>query len=134
MNILIDTHIALWAIFDTSQLAANLRSTLEDGNNRIYYSMASVWEIAIKHNLHKENIPMPEEEFVKMCDDTGFYRLNIRPEHIYAVKTLIRPDSAPKHNDPFDRLMIAQAKTEGMQFITHDHMLKEYNEPCVFTV
>ncbi len=134
MNILIDTHIALWAISDTSKLSTELRRTLEDGNNRIYYSMASVWEVAIKHSLHKDDMPMPEEEFVKLCNDTGFYRLNIRPEHIYNVKTVIRPHTAPKHNDPFDRLLIAQAKTEGMQFFTHDQLLKDYDESCVYTV
>lgn len=134
MNILLDTHIALWAISDSAKLSTELKDMLINENNSIFYSIASVWEVAIKHALYTNNMPMPEEDFVTLSEDSGFFRLDVLPEHIYQIKTLVRPSEATKHNDPFDRLMIAQAKAEDMCFVTHDHLLKDYNEPCVYTV
>ncbi|MBQ7561794.1 MAG: hypothetical protein IJS99_08190 [Synergistaceae bacterium] len=55
--------------------------------------------------------------------------LNI--EHIQALETLSRPEKAPKHNDPFDKILIAQAKAEGMRFLTHDDLLGDYEESCI---
>lgn len=71
---------------------------------------------------------MPEEDFVKLCEQTGFVRLSLEPAHIYAVKTLSRERNAARHNDPFDRLLIAQAKVEGLTFATHDQLLPSYRE------
>lgn len=96
--------------------------------------MASIWEIAIKHRIHPENMPISEEEFVSLCDAMGFSRLEIRPNHIYGIKTLTRPKGSPAHHDPFDRLLIAQAKTDGLKFYTHDGLLNDYNEPCIITI
>lgn len=72
--------------------------TLEKIENarRLYYSMASVWEVAIKHIIKPENMPVSEEEFVRLCEDTGFTRLPIEEGHIFLLKTLSRPNSAPK--------------------------------------
>ncbi len=134
MNYLLDTHIIIWALADTGQLADETKAILEDPNNIIYYSMASVWEVAIKHKIHPEQMPISEEEFVSLCQKTGFKELNIEDRHIFALKTLSRPDTAPRHNDPFDRMLIAQAKAGQLQFITHDGLLEAYNEPCVMKV
>ena len=67
--------------------------------------------------------PVPEERFVEACNQTGFLELPISDGHIFAVKSLSRPADAPRHNDPFDRLLIAQAKVEGMHLLTHDELL-----------
>lgn len=134
MKILLDTHIALWAIADTAKLSDKVIQMLETGENEIYYSMASVWEVAIKHKIKPEQMPMPEEEFVRLCEKTGFVRLPIETEHIFLLKTLVRPKDAPKHNDPFDRMLLAQAKYEKLYLITHDSLMPFYGEECVIGV
>ena len=96
--------------------------------------MASVWEVAIKHIIKPENMPVSEEEFVRLCEDTGFTRLPIEAGHIFLLKTLSRPNDAPKHNDPFDRLLIAQAKYENLVLLTHDSQFPYYGEKCVMSV
>ena len=131
MRILLDTHIALWACFESSKLPKDARDLLSQRSNAVYFSIASVWEVAIKHALNRGNMPVPEERFVEVCGLTGFLELPIVDEHIFAVKTLSRPQDAPRHNDPFDRLLIAQAKVEGFQLLTHDALLVDYGEPSV---
>lgn len=131
MRILLDTHVALWAIADSAKIPEQLRPLLESRENIVYYSVVSVWEVALKHAIHPQNLPIPEERFVELCDRVGFARLGVEPEHIYAVKSLARRDGAPEHRDPFDRLLIAQAKSEGLAFATHDRLLQGYDESCM---
>ena len=134
MRILLDTHIALWAIADTSKLSDEVTKLLENESNEVFYSMASVWEVAIKHIIKPENMPVSEEEFVRLCEDTGFTSLPIETGHIFLLKTLSRPNDAPKHNDPFDRILVAQAKAEGIMFLTHDSLIPYYDEPFIISV
>lgn len=134
MRILLDTHIALWALADTAKLSNETIETLEDESNKVFYSIASVWEIAIKHKIKPDNMPISEEEFVKLCENTGFACLPIKKEHVFWIKTLFRPMEAPKHNDPFDRMLLAQAKYEGLKFMTHDSLIPYYREECVMSV
>lgn len=134
MKILLDTHIALWAIADTKKLSSEVKAILESLENEVYYSIASVWEIAIKHKLHPDKMPISEQEFVELCESVGFVQLPITAEQIYLISSLKRPENAPLHNDPFDRLMIAQAKKEKLKFITHDTLIPWYDEPCVYSV
>ncbi|MDE7477885.1 MAG: type II toxin-antitoxin system VapC family toxin [Lachnospiraceae bacterium] len=134
MRILLDTHIALWAIADTSKLSNEVILLLETANNEVFYSMASVWEIAIKHKIKPENMPMSEEKFVELCEFTGFICLPIKDDHIFCIKTLKQVENAPKHNDPFDRMLLAQAKAEGLKLITHDSLIPYYGENCTIFV
>ena len=134
MRILLDTHIALWAIANTSKLSDEVIELLEKESNEVFYSMASVWEVAIKHIIKPENMPVSEEEFVRLCEDTGFTSLPIEAGHIFLLKTLSRPNDAPKHNDPFDRLLLAQAKYEKLKLVTHDSLLSYYSEDCIMYV
>lgn len=134
MRILLDTHIALWAIADTSKLSEQVIKILESEDNDIFYSTASVWEIAIKHSIKPEHMPISEEEFVSLCEDSGFVRLPIENAHIFLVKTLLRTEGAPRHNDPFDKILLAQAKHEDLIFITHDSLIPYYMESCVMNV
>ncbi len=131
MNVLLDTHIALWALTNTAKLSDEVIQILESGRNEVYYSIASVWEIAIKHKIKPEQMPIDEEEFVRLCERTGFSQLLVEPEHVFMLKTLNRPENAPKHNDPFDRMLLAQAKYEKLSFITHDSLIPYYGEKCV---
>ena len=79
-------------------------------------------------------MPISEEEFVELCEFSGLLRLDIRPEHTFAIKSLSRDESEQKHNDPFDRLLLSQAKSEDFIFITHDSLIPEYNETCIMKV
>lgn len=134
MRLLLDTHIALWAIADSGRLSGELIKMIQDTDNEVFYSIVSVWEIAIKHAINPANMPISEEEFVDLCDKVGFQRLDIQTEHIYTIKTLQRNEAEKKHNGPFDRLLISQAKTDGIIFITHDDLIPGYAEQCVMKV
>lgn len=134
MKILLDTHIALWAIASTDKLSGEVIKLLESGDNEVFYSVASVWEVAIKHKLRPEQMPVPEETFVELCQETGFVQLPIKNSHIFLLKTLEKPAASPKHQDPFDRLLIAQAKYEHLKLVTHDSLIPYYGEECIMYV
>lgn len=131
MKVLIDTHIAIWSVLDDPKLSKAARDILLDRGNEIYYSSASVWEITIKHMAHPETFLYSGYHLAKGCDENGFIVLPVLNQHSFALETLKRPDDAPRHNDPFDRIMLAQAKAEGMKFLTHDSLIPYYNEPFV---
>ena len=135
MNYLADTHILIWAIKDDLKLSAKAREILLNEDNNIYYSFSNVWEIAIKHALHKPNMTFSAQRFEELCRLAGYLSLETRFEHAYMVETLKYADNAPReHRDPFDRLLLAQAKLENMLFLTHDELIPYYNEQCIVTV
>lgn len=131
---LLDTHIALWAIADTAKLSEEIIKLLESKDNEVFYSVASVWEVAIKHKIRPDQMPVSEEVFVDLCQKTGFLQLPIKNEHIFLLKTLERPEDAPRHNDPFDKILLAQAKYEKLKLVTHDSLLPYYGEDCIMHV
>lgn len=134
MKILIDTHIAIWAVLDDPKLSKEARNILLDSKNEIYYSTASVWEITIKHMAHPETFLYSGHQLAKGCAENGFIALPIMERHVFALETLKRSENVPQHSDPFDRIMLAQAKAEDMKFLTHDAMIPYYNEPCAIQV
>lgn len=134
MRLLMDTHILIWTLLNDKKLPSKARSLIEDPHHGIYFSMASVWEIAVKHAAHPDEIPYSARTFYEICQKSGFIPLEGKVEHVLAMEALRRPDGAPKHKDPFDRLLIGQAKFEQMVFLTHDALLSYYNEPCVMLV
>ncbi len=77
---------------------------------------------------------MSRQELSGYCRKAGYLSLAIRDEHVWALETVKRPADAPRHNDPFDRMLTAQAKAEGMLFITHDALLPDYHEKCIVAV
>lgn len=134
MRVLLDTHIILWALENNSKLPKKAREIIEDERNQIYYSTASVWEIAIKHMARPDKMLINGRAFSEKCMDSGFEMLPVYDRHVYGLETLTRPDNAPPHNDPFDRIMLAQAKVDELRFITHDSLIPYYNEECVLAV
>lgn len=134
MKILLDTHIIFWALENNVKLIERAREIIENERNQIYYSTASVWEIAIKHMAHPEKMRIDGRGFSEKCTCSGFEILPIYNRHIYGLETLARPDNAPPHNDPFDRILLSQAKVDGLKFITHDSLISYYNEECVLIV
>ena len=117
MRVLLDTHIILWYFEGNERISNKAVEMIEDENNIIFYSIASLWEIAIKHRKHKENFPTLSADFLHYAEKCGFHRLNIRDQNVLEYENL--PDV---HNDPFDCMLVAQAKSEGMVLMTHDDM------------
>lgn len=134
MNLLLDSHILIWALAEDERLPEKARQLILDPNNVIYYSTASIWEISIKHATHPDEIHFSGKELSSYCQEAGFLELEIRDRHIYALETLTRPKDAPQHKDPFGRILIAQAKAENMSFLTHDTRIPDYNEKCIIPV
>lgn len=134
MKFLIDTHIAIWAVSDDPKLPKMAKDILIDKRNDIYYSTASIWEIIIKHMAHPEKVLIDGDTLAQSCEDTGFKVLPVLNRHTFALKKLRYPDNVPRHNDPFDRIMIAQAKAEEMKFLTHDSLIPYYNESFIISV
>lgn len=135
MNYLADTHILIWAIKDDEKLPIKAREILLSRENNIYYSFANVWEIAIKHALHKPSMTFTAQQFEELCRLAGYLPLKTDFRHAYMVESLNYADNAPReHRDPFDRLLLAQAKVEKMFFITHDELIPYYNESCIVSV
>lgn len=134
MKILCDTHIIIWYLTGDERLSQKVRTLLDDESNTICYSIVSVWEIAIKHNRNPNKLTLSPQAFVNFCDEQGFVEYPLNKQHIFTVDTLSRPKNTPEHHDPFDRLLISQAKTDGLAFLTHDTLIPYYNEPCVIAV
>jgi PIN domain nuclease of toxin-antitoxin system len=120
MRLLLDTHIFLWAIAGSARLKPAARRAIESAE-QVYVSAASIWEIAIKARLGK--IEVDPDELVDAIDASGFIELAVRAEHAAGVSQL-----ALHHNDPFDRLLVAQAIAEPLRLVTADVALAPYGE------
>ena len=134
MNLLLDTHILIWALNEDPRLPDKAREMILDENNAVYYSSVSVWEIAIKHAKYPEEVEFTGKALSQFCQEAGFLPVEMRDRHVFALETISRAEGAPSHHDPFDRMLIAQAKAENMSFITHDSMLPYYEEKCIIPV
>ena len=126
MNILLDTHVALWAITDSPKLPHKARELIEAPKSSIWISAATVWEIAIKHGLGRGDMPVSGHEAVRYFRESGYRFLPVEPEHVATVE-----DLPPHHNDPFDRILVAQALVEPMRLITHDPMVARYSDTVI---
>jgi len=125
MNLLLDTHVLLWWLDDHPNLSRQARTAIADGRNLVFVSAAVIWEIQIKQALGKLKIPA---NFRKVLGQQAFEPLDITMEHAYAVA-----DLPPHHRDPFDRMLVAQAKVEGLTLVTHDNPLIKYKIPILKT-
>ncbi|MBO4926714.1 MAG: type II toxin-antitoxin system VapC family toxin [Clostridiales bacterium] len=134
MNLLLDTHILIWALNGDSHLSEEAKDLILDEDNAIYYSSVSIWEISIKHALHPDNVSFSGKELAAFCQEACFIPVEVRDKHVFALETLSRPNDAPPHHDPFDRMLISQAKAENLTLITHDKLLADYGEKCVIVV
>ncbi len=134
MNILLDTHIALWAISNHPKLPGKAKELILDPDNTIYYSAVSMWEVLLKHDSKENNLKLSADEFAEYCEESGYYPLNMTPKHVLVAESLDISKVDKEHRDPFDRLLIAQAKAENYSLLTHDAKLPLYVEKCVIRV
>lgn len=126
MNLLLDTHIALWAIADDPRLPAQARDLIADPANEVFVSAASVWEIAIKHALargHANDMPISGEIALGYFREAGFKLLDISAAQAAGVESLPR-----LHADPFDRILLAQALSVPLRLLTQDGKLAAYGD------
>lgn len=121
MKYLLDTHILLWAAIVPEKLPSTARQIIEDLDNELFFSPASIWEVSIKSQLERTDFTVDPGVLRRALLDNGFIEINIRSEH--AVELGFLPD---KHKDPFDRMLIAQANYEGLTLVTSDELVSQY--------
>ncbi len=134
MNILLDTHIVLWALSDDPALPVKAKELIEDSSNNIFYSIISLWEIELKHIARPDKLKVSAREIGEYCTESGFSLLQLNQSAIGLLSTLERPCCAPPHKDPFDRMLICQSLAGNMTFLTHDKLLGDYNVYNLITV
>ena len=121
MRLLLDTHLLLWAAASSKRLPREARELLEDDDNEVYYSAASIWEIAIKSSLRRKDFRIDLAQLLATLPEMGLVELPITAVHAAGVTRL-----PPIHRDPFDRLLIAQSMVEPLALLTNDALLDRY--------
>ena len=134
MDILADTHIALWFIDGSARMPKRALELLLDESNEVFVSCASAWEVSIKHKKSPAAMTKTGAEFLGTCARAGLCVLGIEDADIAAYDTLITNRAEGVHRDPFDRMLIAQARARNMMLVTHDKNLALYDEPFVSIV
>ncbi|HEY6176983.1 MAG TPA: type II toxin-antitoxin system VapC family toxin [Kofleriaceae bacterium] len=123
MRILLDTHFVLWWLADDPDLGERGRELIAAPENLIFYSAASIWEIRIKHALGKLDLP---DDFAEVLAGQAFEPLAITTYHVHALQ-----DLPQLHRDPFDRLLIAQARCERLTILTREGIIGQYDVATV---
>ena len=123
MNLLLDTRLLLWAASDPKKIPAKVRTLLLNPGNRLIFSAASLWEISIKRSLKRADFNVDPRRLWRMLQASGYQELNVTAEHTIAVN-----DLPPLHKDPFDRILVAQARVEGLLLLTSDKIVAKYGE------
>lgn len=124
MKILLDTHLILWAAGSPDELPDEARQLIEDDFNELFFSAASLWEIAIKTSLQKEDFQVDVRILRRNLLDNGYIELPIESVHAVFIQSL-----PPIHKDPFDRILVAQATEEGITLLTSDALVAQYPGP-----
>jgi PIN domain nuclease of toxin-antitoxin system len=126
LNLLLDTHVALWAITDSLRLPLKAKEMIASPKTNVWISTASIWEIAIKHSLGRGDMPISGQDALRYFSESGYRQLPIEAEHAVAVE-----DLPAHHNDPFDRILVAQALLEPMRLMTHDALVARYSDSII---
>lgn len=122
MKVILDTHVFIWWDSEPEKLSLRARSLCEDPQNQLVLSVASLWEMQIKLQLGKLTLSTSLSSIVAAQQEANELQLlTIQPDHTYAL------DNLPSlHKDPFDRMIVAQAITEGLRLISHDDIVRKY--------
>ena len=124
MRLLLDTHLLLWAADSVKRVPRRARALMSNPVNELVFSVASLWEIAIKSKLNRPDFQVDVRALRRGLIDNGYHELPIVSEHAVAIDAL-----PPIHKDPFDRLLIAQATVEDITLLTDDLTLAQYPGP-----
>ena len=123
MNLLLDTHLLLWAASEPKRLSAKARTLLLDPANHLVFSSASLWEISIKNGFERPDFNVDPRRLWRMLLVNGYRELPVTSEHTVALI-----DLPSLHEDPFDRILIAQARVEGLLLLTVDKTVAKYGD------
>lgn len=134
MNILLDTHIAIWAITDDPRLSQKARELIMDEGNNIFISAVSTLEVNNKRKSKSNNLEFTTAQFIECCEEAGYIQLPLQSRHFIAENSLEWGGDGPEHKDPYDRLLLAQAKAENYHIMTHDSMIPLFKEKCIISV
>lgn len=127
MNLLLDTHVAIWAVALPGKLPISIARLIADESNVLHVSVASIWEIAVKYALGRASAPpFSGREALEIFEGFGLTVLDIGARHVILMDELPR-----LHADPFDRIMLAQALAEPMHLVTHDSQLAAYSDTII---
>ena len=124
MRLLLDTHLLLWAAAESERLPAAAVALLDDPENDLLFSAASLWEVAIKTSLGRDDFRVDPRLLRRGLVDNGYGELPVTAQHAVSVVGL-----PPIHKDPFDRILVAQAQVEGVTLLTADPVLARYPGP-----
>jgi len=124
VRLLLDTHLLLWAAGPSPRLSGDARRLIDDPNNELVVSAASLWEIAIKSGLRRPNFRIDAALFRRNLLNNSYQELAVTSEHAVAVANL-----PPLHKDPFDRMLVAQSIVEGITLLTSDPLVAQYPAP-----
>lgn len=128
MKLLLDTHLLLWAAGHRGRLSPKALSMIEDLQNDLHFSVASVWEIVIKRALGRDDFRVEPNRMRRGLLENGYQEVPVTAGHVLGIEAL-----PVLHKDPFDRLLLSQARVEGFLLLTTDAVLGRYAEPvcCV---
>ncbi|MGF7008795.1 type II toxin-antitoxin system VapC family toxin [Aminobacter sp. BE322] len=124
MKLLLDTHLLLWAAGEPEKLPPAAIAEIENGDNALLFSAASLWEVAIKRGLGRADFTVDPRLLRRGLLDNGYHELPVTSEHAAAVDGL-----PPIHKDPFDRILIAQSIVEGVTLLSVDELVAQYPAP-----
>jgi PIN domain nuclease of toxin-antitoxin system len=124
MKLLLDTHLLLWAAGEPRRLSKRARTLIDNLDNELLFSAASLWEVAIKRGLGREDFKVDARLLRRGLLDNGYSELPIISDHVVATESL-----PPIHKDPFDRVLVAQATVEGVTLLTIDSLVAQYPGP-----
>ena len=124
MKLLLDTHLLLWAAGEPERLSRSARREIDDPANEVFFSAASLWEVAIKSGLGRDDFQVEPRVLRRALIDNGYTEIPITSEHAVTVGSL-----PSLHKDPFDRLLLSQAIVEGVTLLTTDPQLARYEGP-----
>ena len=124
MKLLLDTHLLLWAAGEPKRLSKQARTLIDNPDNELLFSAASLWEVTIKRGLGREDFKVDARLLRRGLLDNGYSELPIISDHVVATDSL-----PPIHKDPFDRVLVAQATVEGVTLLTTDSLVAQYPGP-----
>lgn len=124
MKVLLDTHLLLWAAGQPGRLPAKARNLINNPENELLFSPASLWEVAIKRGLGRKDFQVDSRLLRRGLLDNGYTELPIVSDHVVAIESL-----PLIHKDPFDRILVAQATVEGITLLTTDSVVGQYPGP-----
>lgn len=127
MHLLLDTHVAIWSTVSPARIPRHIQDLIADPVHDVWVSVVVLWEIAIKSSLGRgDGMPITAKSARRDFEEANFKLLPVLPEHAIAVG-----DLPQLHGDPFDRLMLAQARVEGLRLITVDRVLPRYDDTII---